>query len=110
MIYDKNDNRNRRYVRIQNFSTDVIHAYLQSAYGPNKDIFINSPKEFNLKPDELIKLLKPLNGLAESGDHWGRKLRYHLEENLGIETCVSVAALFFKKLGKNTYWIIINIR
>jgi len=41
------------------FSTDVTQAYLQSAENLKRDIFIDPPEEFNLKPDELIKLLKP---------------------------------------------------
>ena len=42
------------------FSTDVTKSYIQSAEKLNREIFINPPKEFNLKTDEIIKLLKPL--------------------------------------------------
>ena len=59
------------------FSTDVTQAYLQSAEALQRDIFIKPPKEFELKPNELIKLLKPLYGLTESGDYWGRTFRNH---------------------------------
>lgn len=37
--------------------------------------FIKPPKELELGPDELIKLLYPLYGLAESVDYWGSTLR-----------------------------------
>ena len=57
------------------FSSDVIQSYIQSAEELNRDIFLNPPKEFCLRPEQLIKLVKPLYGLTESGDYWGRTLR-----------------------------------
>lgn len=66
------------------FLTDVIQPYLQSAEARNRDIFINSEEEFNVKLDALIKLLKALNVLAERGDYWGRTLRYYFEKHLGV--------------------------
>lgn len=66
------------------FSTDVTQAYIQSAEKLRRDIFINPPKEFNLKPDELLQLLNPLYVLPESGDYWGRTFRGHQENDLGM--------------------------
>lgn len=42
------------------FSTDFTQACIQGAEELNREIFNNPPKELKLKPDELIKLLKPL--------------------------------------------------
>lgn len=53
----------------QLYSTDITQAYL---YGPEKllrGVYLNPPKENNLKPNQLIQLLKPLYRLAESGDY-----------------------------------------
>lgn len=42
-----------------------------------------------------------LYGFSEDRDFCRRALRNHLEENLGMETCVSDAAVFLKKSDKN---------
>lgn len=59
------------------FSGDVTQAYLQSAEKLKRDIFIDPPNQFNLSPDELPKLMKPLSGLAECGDYWNKTFRNH---------------------------------
>ncbi len=82
------------------FSSDVIQSYIQSLENLQRKVLIKPTKEFNLKPNELLELLKPLYGLAESGDYWGRSFRYHLIEELGMQTGVSDASLFYKKLGE----------
>ena len=91
------------------FSSDVIQSYIQSAEELSRDIFLNPPKEFCLGPDQLIKLVKPLYGLTESGDYWGRTLRNHLEKMLGMESCVSDSALFFKCFGGRINGVMRNI-
>lgn len=65
-------------------------------------MFINPPKELCLGPDILLKLLKFLYGLAESGDYWRRTLRFHLVNYLGMEISMSDSALFFKKVGSGS--------
>ena len=54
-----------------------------------------------MKPDQVIKILKPLYGLAESGDYWVRTYRHHLEKELGMKSTISDTALFYKTLGEN---------
>jgi hypothetical protein len=54
-------------------------------------------------PRQLLKLLRPLYGFADSGDYWGRTLSNHLRKDLGMESTTGDIALFFKiiqeKLG-----------
>ncbi len=70
------------------FSTDVIQSYLQSLEKLSRNVLVKPTKEIvkelNLKPNELLLLLKPLYGLTESGDCWGRSFKYHLNEELGM--------------------------
>lgn len=66
------------------FPIDLNQTYLQSAENRKGDTFIKHPKELNLNPNELIKLLKPLYGLSKSGNYWGRALRSHLDKDLGM--------------------------
>lgn len=93
--------RNCLDIWISSFSTDVAQAYPQRAENLKRDVFINPPKEITLKPAQLIKLLKPLYGLSESSDYWGRTLKRNLEDERGITSGTSDAALFFKKIGDN---------
>ena len=51
------------------YSTDVTQAYLQSAESLMRDVYIQPSKKFHLGPKHLLKLLKPLYGLADSGDY-----------------------------------------
>lgn len=66
-------------------STDVTQAYLQSADKLMRDIYIKPTQEFELGADKVLKLLKPLYGLSDSGDYWGSKFlnisRRHWECN-----------------------------
>jgi Reverse transcriptase (RNA-dependent DNA polymerase) len=54
------------------FSTDVTQAYLQSSENILKDVYVKPTKEFVLEPGKILKLRRPLYGLADSGDYWGK--------------------------------------
>jgi Reverse transcriptase (RNA-dependent DNA polymerase) len=80
------------------FSTDVTQAYLQSAEKLLRDVYIKPMREFSMGPGQLLKLLWPLYGLADSGDYWGRTLSNHLRKDLGMESTTGDPALFFKNI------------
>lgn len=50
-------------------SQDVSEAYLQSAERLMRDICVKPTREFKLSEKQLLKSLKPLYGLADSGDY-----------------------------------------
>ena len=81
----------------QLFSTDVTQAYLQGAEKLKRDVYIKPSAEFGLCPNRILKLLIPLYGLADSGDHWGRSLRDHLLKDIGMSAGTTDGALFFRK-------------
>lgn len=64
-------------------------------------MFIKPSKGLCPKPNELLQPLKSLYGLADSGDHWGRTVRFHPTQNLGIETVISNTPLYIKRIGRN---------
>ena len=82
------------------FSTDVTQAYLQSAEQLMRDLYVIPSEEFELGPDQVLKLLNPLYGLADSGDYRGKTLKAHLQTELGMDSAVNDAALFFKTAGE----------
>lgn len=60
------------------------------------------PGQFSLKRNELIKILKPLHVIYDSGDYWGETFHNNLLKYLVMKNCMSDAALFFKKVGEET--------
>lgn len=52
----------------------------------------------NLEANQLIKLLKILFGLSESGNYWGGTFWKHLGNVFDIKSCRSDAASVFKTL------------
>ena len=80
-------------------STDVTQVYLQSAEKLSQNVYVKPSSEFELDPNQLLKLMKPFYGRADSGDYWGRLLNNHLEKELGMKLSVTEGVLFFKKVG-----------
>lgn len=79
----------------QVWSSDVKHAYIQSDSDISRDIFIKKVvPEFELQPNECLKLLKPLYGLCESGDLWHQTFSDHHQKELGMKPMRSDQALF----------------
>jgi Reverse transcriptase (RNA-dependent DNA polymerase) len=63
-----------------------------------RDAYIKPPAEFELNANQVLKLLRPLYGLADSGDYWGSTLLNHLKEELGMMQTAGDPAMFFKML------------
>ena len=82
------------------FSTDVTQAYLQSAESLMRDVYIKPNGEFELSKGQLLKLLKPLYGLADSGDYLGKTFSLHLTDDLGMKPCVCDPALYGMKINE----------
>lgn len=78
------------------WSQDVSQAYIQSAQKLLRDIYIKPAKEFHLSKDTLLKLLKPLYGLCDSGDYWYSTITNFITDDMHMQPKLSDAALFFK--------------
>ena len=81
------------------WSKDVSQAYLQSAEKLMRDVYVRPTKEFNLGADQLLKLLKPLYGLSDSGDYWHVTFANHLQHDLGMISTAGDLSLFFKMVN-----------
>jgi Reverse transcriptase (RNA-dependent DNA polymerase) len=81
-------------------SADVTQAYIQSAHNLTRDVFLDPEGVIELPADHVLKLLKPLSGLCDAGDHWARTYRELLKEDLKLKPTVSDPALFFKAIGE----------
>jgi len=61
-----------------------------------QDGFIKPTKEFELSENQLLKLMKPLYGLSDSGDYWHTTFTNHLKNDLSMTCGISDLSLFFK--------------
>lgn len=62
------------------FLRDITQAYVQSDSTLERDVYLKPPPEMNLPPGSVLKVMKPLYGIPESGLHWYLTyLHYHLE-------------------------------
>ena len=52
------------------FSRDITQAYTQSKTKLTRKIFVQPPKELGLPPDSILRLINPLYGIVEAGNHW----------------------------------------
>ena len=64
-----------------------------------REIYVKPTKEFRLSKDSLLKLLKPLYGLTDSGDYWHNTFTSHIRNDLSMVPTISDPALFFKRVG-----------
>jgi Reverse transcriptase (RNA-dependent DNA polymerase) len=81
-------------------SSDVTQAYMQSTHNLTRDVFINPEGAIELPAIYVLKLLKPLYGLCDAGDHWSRTYHKHLMEDLNLKPTLNAPALFFKAVDE----------
>jgi hypothetical protein len=53
-----------------------------------------------MEPGKMLKLLRPIYGLADKGAYWGRLLTNQLEQDLGVEAATGDPEILFKGIGK----------
>ena len=62
------------------YTRDITQAYIQSQTQLERDVYIKAPDELGLDEDYVLKVVKPLYGIPESGLHWYLTyLSHHLD-------------------------------
>ena len=89
------DNNNMKlYLR------DITQAYVQSTSKLNRDFYIRPPLELisllGAKSDCIVKVMKPLYGVPEAGNHWFAIYHTHHKEKLGMTKSTYDSCLFFR--------------
>ena len=79
------------------WSQDISQAYLQGAEKLSRDVYIRPGPELKIPSGHLLKLLKPIYGLADSGDIWNTTFSKHLQEDLGMQRAQTDMSMFFKR-------------
>jgi hypothetical protein len=83
------------------WSQDLKQAYLQSSDNLMRQVFLRPSKEFELPPGKLLKLQKPLYGLADSGDYWYNTMSKHINDDIGMKSTTGDMSFFYKNIGNN---------
>jgi len=61
---------------------DISQAYVQSNTHLNREIFIRPPPELGLSKNSILRVVKPLYGVLEAGNHWFRTYHQHYIQEL----------------------------
>jgi hypothetical protein len=56
---------------------DISQAYVQSNTHLNRQIFIRPPSELGLDKNSILRVVKPLYGVPEAGNHWYNTYHNH---------------------------------
>src|SRR6266480_3650336 len=73
----------------QTFLTDRRYHSL------NRDFFIHPPPELNLQPGSILRVLKPLYGIPEAGNHWFNTYHQYHTDDLGLTQSTFDPCLLF---------------
>jgi hypothetical protein len=75
--------KSRLYLR------DISQAYVQSTTPLNREFYIRPPPELvqhlGLKKDSILRVVKPLYGVPEAGNHWFKTYHSHHIKELSME-------------------------
>ena len=71
------------------FLRDISQAYVQSTTLLNRDFYVRAPKEvsdvLHLDESRILKVIKPLYGIPEAGNHWFSTYHLHHTEKLKMK-------------------------
>ena len=76
---------------------DISQAYVQSNTRLNRDFFVRPPRELKLGEGLILKVVKPLYGVPEAGNHWFNTYhRHHLDKLRMSESTYDPCLLYTK--------------
>jgi hypothetical protein len=72
---------------------------MQSNTYLSRDIFIRPPLELNLQPGTILRVVKPLYGVPEAGNHWFKTYHQHHVSKLKMEQSTYDPCLLYTPLN-----------
>jgi len=78
---------------------DITQAYVQSNTHLNRDFYVRPPKELRLKDGLLMRIIKPLYGVPEAGNHWFNTYHCHHLEKLHMSQSTYDPCLLYTNNG-----------
>jgi len=65
---------------------DISQAYVQSTINLNREFYVRPPyelsRELGIEEDSILKVIKPLYGVPEAGNHWFKTYHSHHVDQL----------------------------
>eukprot|EP00171_Calliarthron_tuberculosum_P008498 IDg8498t1 len=80
------------------WSEDICLAYIQGSTEIMREIFVCPKGELSLQPNQIFQLMKPLYGLADSGDRWHYTLKKHMLDDLKMIPAKGDPSLYTKHI------------
>lgn len=74
---------------------DITQSYLQSDSSQQRDVYLIPPPELKFPKGQLLKLIKALYVLANSGHYWGTTNSRHQKIDLGMDPTCGDLSLFY---------------
>jgi hypothetical protein len=90
-LRNKNNETPTLYLR------DISQAYVQSRTPLARDFYAKPPPELGLPPNTILKLVRPLYGVPEAGNHWFQTYHRYHREKLKMEQSTYDPCLLFTK-------------
>jgi hypothetical protein len=90
-LRDKNNKTPTLYLR------DISQAYVQSRTPLARDFYTKPPPELGLPLNTILKLVRPLYGVPEAGNHWFQTYHRYHREKLKMEQSTYDPCLLFTK-------------
>ena len=85
------------YPELIPYTRDITQAYIQSHTDLERDVYIRAPKELGLQPGFVLKVVRPLYGIPESGLHWYLTYLSHHLETLGMHRATADPCVLIKR-------------
>jgi Reverse transcriptase (RNA-dependent DNA polymerase) len=64
---------------------DISQAYVQSSTILSRDFYVRPPEEMGFGKEQVLKVVKPLYGVPEAGNHWFHTYHKHHVDQLSME-------------------------
>ncbi|KAI0992684.1 hypothetical protein K3495_g15501, partial [Podosphaera aphanis] len=93
---------------IRLFSRDITQAYVQSKSKLARPIYASPPREMGdyFPRNKILKIIRPLYGIPESGTHWFKTYHNHHLQNLEMQTSTYDPCLLVTKNKEGPFGIV----
>jgi hypothetical protein len=82
------------------FLRDIVQAYTQAASELIRIFYMKAPTEMGLPPGFVLRILKPLYGIPEAGNHWFKTyLDHHMEKLKMNQSTYDTCLLYTRENG-----------
>lgn len=85
----------------KSFVRDISQAYVQSSTTLERDVYLTPPMEMCLPDDMVLKAVKPIYGVPESGLHWFATYHKHHIKQLDMKPCRADICLLYRRKQKD---------